>query len=396
MKKVFILLLTMMILTGCSGGNKELPYENRQLSNQGVISVLDERAPVFDTLSDTSDKNDKTFSLELTDVESIDNPSPVGVLVEITGSRKNYKLILRFKDQRKDLHYRLPDDIIKPLSLNYVYKPIDYPLYLKTQNKNNTIKYYKINLHDETIAEYQPVALWDRSFKPDWVYTGEEIQNFVVDEVKNKLVIINHDGEISGHHDHSYLSAINKENGKEIWSVYAGYMGSKYAFGKKEKHIFVGVNLKDFSPHELYCIDHKTGRKIWTKKIEAEDIIYNLVTVKDAVVVLLNHDGKYKLAAFRESDGKQMWQKNLGNDQAYMDSRNMNRLIIYIENGITGYDVKNMKQKWHIDINLWIKENYSLNHPGTIDFTDPISYQKQAKSNLKWFATQEGFCLLLI
>lgn len=392
MKKIVITaLLTMIILTGCSGEEKQLPYENRELSNQGVISVAEERAPVFDEQSDLSDENVQSFLLELTDVESVDNPKPTSISVEIAGSKKNYKLIIRFEDQRKDYHYRLPNDIIKPLSLNNVYQPIDYSFYLKTQNKNNTFKYYKINLYEETIAEYQPIALWDRSFTPNWIYTGEQIQNFVVDDVKNKLVIINHDGGISGHHDHSYLSAIDKKTGKETWSVYAGYMGAQYAFGKKEKKVFVGVNIKNYSPHELHCIDHTTGRKIWTKKFETDDLIYNLVSVKDAVVVLLNNDGKYKLAAFRESDGKELWQKNLINDQVYIGTRNMNRLILYNEKGITAYDVKNMKQKWHIDANLWIKESYSLNHPGTIEATDPLSYQAQVKSNVNWFATKDGF-----
>lgn len=392
MKKVFVIIsLALIILTGCSGQEEELPFENRQLANLGVISVTDERAPVFDVTKESLRKDNKSFILELTDVESVDNTTPVPATVEITGTKKNFELILHFEDQRKDLHYRLPDDMIKPISLNKVYDPVDFPLYLITESKNKTVKYYKINLVDETIAEYQPVAIWDDSFRPSWIYEGEQVQNYVVDDVGNRLLILNHDGGISGYHDHSYLTAIDKKTGKEIWSVYAGYMGAQYTFNKKEKYVFVGVNVKYSAPSELYCIDHKTGHTLWSKKFDEKDLIEGLVSVKNTVVVLFNVNDRYKMEAYRESDGKKLWQRTLQDDQVLLDTRNMNRLILYNRNGITAYNVKNMKQKWYLDQKLQVKSDSSFSHPGTVVTPDPITYQKKARSEEKWFAAKDGF-----
>ena len=122
---------------------------------------------------------------------------------------------------------------------------------------------------------------WDETFKKQWIYEGKEIQNYIADIAGNALIIINHDGGISGHHSHSYLAAINKETGKEIWSVYAGYLGSQYSFSKDFSKIFVAANISDFSPHMLYCIDQEKGSILWEKTIQSDDRITGIASVKE-------------------------------------------------------------------------------------------------------------------
>jgi outer membrane protein assembly factor BamB len=393
MKKfAFYILLIAILLTGCTDGGKELSYEERFLSNQGIIHVNEERAPVFDTDFETSDKDVAAFSLELKDYSSELANQEQTVSVFLDGGKNNYKLILQFPDDRKEIHYSLPQDILKPLSFNYMYDDMDFPLYLKTLNKGNIVKYYKVDLKKETIGEYKPIGLWSRILKTKWTYTGEEIQNYITDEAKNSLLVINHDGGISGHHSRSYLTAVDKKSGEEIWSVYAGYMGSTYTFNKNESKVFVGVNLAFQAPGYLYCIEHKTGTELWKIEIDPDDSLYSLVSVKDVLVACVqSKDEELKLFAYSEESGKKLWQRDLGQDKLYTDTRSMDFLVLYNERGITAYDVRTLKQKWHLDVKLAVNDSEYTDHTQTVAILDPIAYGKQKDSKQVWFALSNGF-----
>lgn len=394
MKKfVLSILFVMLCLTGCTGGKTGELYEDRHLSRRGTIHITEESAPVFAKESDSSSERKDEFLLELQEEKSDlnNNVSPAIVTVKIEGTPRNYILNVQYPDNRKDLHYPLPGEILKTISLDSVWSSTGFPIYLKTQNKNNLIKYYKIDLTEETISEYRPVALWDRIFNPKWIYTGSENQNYITDEAGKALIVINHDGEISGHHSHSYLNAIHKRTGKEIWSVYAGYLNAQYAFNKNISKVFVGVNLADFSTHKLYCINHKNGKQLWEKEFSGEDRIFNIASVKNNVVVCLQNEDRYQIISYREADGKELWQRDIGSDRLYADTRNMNHVILTNEKGMTAYDVRSLKQKWYLEQELFTDKNIYNNYTGDVSVLDPILYAKQTKSNLKWFSTPKGF-----